>query len=642
MNYIFYVWCTAIVLIVNQNPKTNILVILLSIGYLTFKTKRWTLYWLVILIVFNTMLIQVTPSKPKHKIMEVIDVKEDYVVGQSDKQKVYVYNVSNVNYHDIIEIDGTYEPITSIKNLHTFSFERYANQEGAYYQMYAYDFTVLAKSESIRATVYNFFAKLQNPVKPYFMKVFYNQKTDMMDMTFLSGFHIYLLAKIIGKRTKLDRWLIVFVVSVLGLIAFPLRFYLLSLGIRAFIHLLFPAMHHRHKTHLWAFALLWYNPNYLYHLGYVISVSLATISLFNVQKRSRFIVTLLVLIPIHLYFFHEANIFSILFFTWIQLANTVMFVFAILALMIPPISGILTLVLQFQQSLSSFKIEWLTIYGLPSVIWLIVWGYLTLCIISFQKRKHGIGIVLLLLMQYHIQYLHPVGEVMFMDVGQGDTIFIQEPFFGKTMLIDVAGHLKKDLVEDVIYPVLKAKGVRKLDVVAISHDDYDHSGGLKKLQERMLIHQVVREGNIKLKELEFINLNENSTSKDENERSMVLFANIYGFNYLFTGDAGHPVEEQIMQTHNKLKIDILKVSHHGSNSGTSAAFLATVRPRVSIISSGHNNIYGHPHDEVIENLQKQRTHSLNTQEHGSLHFYFIKNVQLFRTATQEFGIITKE
>ncbi|MDH6366778.1 MULTISPECIES: MBL fold metallo-hydrolase [unclassified Breznakia] len=642
MQYIGYIWISAILLIINREPKTNLLIIILSIGYLTYKTRRFMLFWFVVLCAFNTLLIKEVPEIPAHTIIEVIDVKEGYVVGRSDKQKVYIYNIDNVSFHDVIHFEGSYEKIHSYQNLHTFSFMQYANQEGAYYQAYANDFTVLAKSNSLKANMYTWISRQDSPAKVYFLNTLYNQKQEMMEMTFLSGFHIYLLVSLLTKHTKFHKWPTILVYSSVALVLFPLRFYMLSLCVRAAIECLFPKLEKAYKIHAWAFMLLCYDPNYLYHLGYVISISLATISIFNVEKRSRLCLTCLVLIPIHLYFFHEVNIFAILWFSWIQYLNTLMFIVSLIGLVIPQIFVFVDYILQIQVFLTSLKIEQLTIYGFPHVLWLITWIYLVLCMISYRKKKYVIYLAILLIIQHQIQFILPYGEVMFIDVGQGDTILIREPFYGKTMLIDVAGHIKRDIANEVIYPVLKSKGIRKIDVVAISHDDYDHSGGLDTLKKLIPIDTVVRSGNIQLDQLHFTNLNEQPTSLDENEKSMVLFAHIYGFNYLFTGDAGLEVEDKIIQRYRQLDIDILKVSHHGSNSGTGSNFLSVIQPHLAIISSGYNNTYNHPHDEVIENLKKQRSHIFNTQTHGSIHFYFIKNFQLVGTATQEFGIITKE
>ena len=69
--------------------------------------------------------------------------------------------------------------------------------------------------------------------------------------------------------------------------------------------------------------------------------------------------------------------------------------------------------------------------------------------------------------------------------------------------------------------------------------------------------------------------------------------------YLFTGDISNAVERQLINDYPELKIDVLKVSHHGSNTGTSAAFLNAIKPKIALISCGKDNYYGHPHDDVI-------------------------------------------
>lgn len=82
------------------------------------------------------------------------------------------------------------------------------------------------------------------------------------------------------------------------------------------------------------------------------------------------------------------------------------------------------------------------------------------------------------------------------------------------------------------------------------------------------------------------------------------------------GDAEKEREKYIINTYNLKKVDILKVGHHGSNTSTSSKFIQKVRPQISLISAGKNNLYGHPHKQTLEKLKNSKI--LITQKDGSV------------------------
>ena len=69
------------------------------------------------------------------------------------------------------------------------------------------------------------------------------------------------------------------------------------------------------------------------------------------------------------------------------------------------------------------------------------------------------------------------------------------------------------------------------------------------------------------------------------------------------GDASKESEKYLLNTYNLPKMDILKVGHHGSNTSSSKNFIQKVSPKISLISAGKNNIYGHPHQETLKKLK---------------------------------------
>ncbi|MGE8003694.1 MBL fold metallo-hydrolase [Lysinibacillus sp. NPDC093216] len=232
-------------------------------------------------------------------------------------------------------------------------------------------------------------------------------------------------------------------------------------------------------------------------------------------------------------------------------------------------------------------------------------------------------------------------RVHFIDVGQGDSIFIESPI-GKTMLVD--GGVKGAGQKVVSY--LKELGVNKLDIVVATHPDADHIGGLIPVLNSIDIGQFYDSGKVHTSQtfeemltlidtknipynvpktgdsiafdddinVKVLNANENAT--DNNDASIVLKLAYGNVSFLLTADAGVALEKEMMQ--DDVKATILKAGHHGSNTSSSAEFIQKVHPEVTILSYGEGNKYGHPHAEVVERLQAIGSEIYSTAEAGTV------------------------
>lgn len=245
-------------------------------------------------------------------------------------------------------------------------------------------------------------------------------------------------------------------------------------------------------------------------------------------------------------------------------------------------------------------------------------------------------------------------EITFMDVGQGDGIYISTGD-GVTCFIDGGSSSVKEVGEYRILPFLKSKGVAAIDYWFVTHADTDHiSGVLEALESgfcirHLLLAEAAPEDENYLRlllaakenqtEVLFMKAGDKICTKqsvftclypksmeiaDKNEASLVLelevFANTEGssFRALFTGDISSEVEKVLLEQEQLWDIDVYKAAHHGSKYSNSADFLNVLSPEIAVISCSENNLYGHPATIAIENMQNAGADVYVTKDVGQI------------------------
>ncbi len=276
----------------------------------------------------------------------------------------------------------------------------------------------------------------------------------------------------------------------------------------------------------------------------------------------------------------------------------------------------------------------------------------------FSIRKMIIKLLLVFTCFFLILYPRkPESEIIFLDVGQGDGIFVASQD-GTTCFIDGGSSDVNEVGDYRILPFLKAHGVKAIDYWFVSHADTDHMSGLLEVMEMgYKIHHLVisdkmpedenREKLIFLAERQEISIIQMkageciqsrvlaggiqitcfypwSDAMDRNEQSMVLLVEFFDENTtsiykaFFSGDISSEAEIELIRKGILEDVDLYKAAHHGSKYSNSKAFLDVIQPEICVISCGKDNSYGHPHEEVIERLEDLGIELVYTMERGQV------------------------
>ena len=289
-------------------------------------------------------------------------------------------------------------------------------------------------------------------------------------------------------------------------------------------------------------------------------------------------------------------------------------------------------------------------------------------IIKKNKLKIFIILLLVLILLFVFSKIPKSLKIYFIDVGQGDSCLMITPT-NKKILIDSGGSESYDIGKNTLFPYLLDRGITKLDYILISHFDTDHCRGFEYVLENMKVENIiiskqeevtgnfkkiyeiarkkkikiviVESGNIleidKYSKLEIFSPNNEEIAEDINDNSIVAKFTSYNFSVLFTGDASQSIEEKLIKNNKiNLKSTVLKVSHHGSKTGTSEEFLRKVKPKIALIGVGKNNRFGHPTQEVIERLKNCNARIYRTDEMGEINIVVNKKGRMkIKTITSD-------
>ncbi len=278
-----------------------------------------------------------------------------------------------------------------------------------------------------------------------------------------------------------------------------------------------------------------------------------------------------------------------------------------------------------------------------------------LSIFMYQSRKKiSILFAILVLFITVKGSIFPKEEVVFLDIGNGDSTIIRTE--GYSILIDGGGiPFRKGNNQGlrVLLPYLKSAGIASIDSVIITHSDFDHIYGIIEILGMLPVRQIIVSDYYKERDdflfnelrkkaknygvnivyiknedeivcgqskLKFYTPYDKSSKVSNNQSSLMTIFKTNDKKFLFLGDCEKEEEKFLVNNYKDeiTDIDVLKVAHHGSATSSSSEFLEVAKPKLSILTVGEKNRFGHPKKEVVERLEEYGLLVLETYETGQI------------------------
>lgn len=681
-NYIF-IFISCILGILFYYSK-SILILFFFLLFLLFVLKKinykFSIVLILIFIFFNFYKLNKIPNISNDYCKEnyiVNEIKQKYLIIKNNNIFYLLYEDDCFNYqvNDEIYVEGKITKIQNDLAIDVFEFKDYLNNKRVFFQIDATKVEIIKHNESISHKIINQLTfKLQGESYKMSKMLLFNDRfanielyenlkeINAIHLFVVSGFHILFFFKLIClifKKFKVFK-------IILGLLICTFYVFLLDFSLssfRALISLVLSIFFKERfnsldRVSISGILFLVIEPlnvfNYSFILTFVMCISILFSN--NILKKSKTIIRVLgqsaicflTIIPIQLLLNYKINFISL--FTNIILSYIVMiiFVLCLVGIALSFINGNI-----FSNVFQAFNhlIEDLSLLPTSLVLgslksYMVIFYYLLLLLFLYQLEHKNFKriicsfsfILMFFVMLYNRNHFIFYQRVTFLNVYQGDCCVIQDSFNGKVMLIDTGGLRNYDIAKNNIIPYLHFHGIRKIDLVVITHDDYDHNGALTMLNKYIVIDKIIEDSSIKqinFGKIEFTNLNKYWNEKtNQNDQSIVLYANICSLNFLFTGDISQNIEKNIIADLPDLKVDVLKVAHHGSKFSSSEDFIKIISPTYAIISVGENNHYGHPNQEVMNTLLKNNVIIYQTSQDGTIRFigkifdkYFIQSAK---------------
>lgn len=588
----------------------------------------------------------------------VVETKNNYFIFKNDRGKYVCYDDYDFCLYAKIDIEGEYKSLETNKSSSRTTFNDYLTSQGIYQEMKIHKYEIINNGDTFKEQISSYLTDnlsedSANMIgllllgKKSGLEDFYDTLIDLsaVQLFVISGFHLNILTSIFDLIFKKKEK--VLLITPFFLLPY---LYLLNFSIpvmRAFFFLLIV----RYSKHFnmaitrvdaiffLAIAFLFFDYHLIYNLSYQLTFLVTVVlELLNTIDNKNFffryiirpIIIQISVMPILMNINYQIAPLSFLTNILLSFPITILYLFSWLTAIFkfldfiygPFVNGMMVII----DSLSNISPIIITGTSYFPFVFLLYSGLIIYIFASNIKNKKlkYIGLSFLFVGTFLNVYNHFIiakDSVTFLDVGQGDATLITANHNQTTILIDTGGSIYYDVAKTKLIPYFKSQGIGEIDLIIITHLDYDHYGALESLTASFQVREVTygyEEAYIKSGDIEIYNLNRyydaNST---DNESSAVLYFKHCGYDFLVMGDAPKEIEEKIVIDYPNLYVDVLRIAHHGSKTSSSLSFLETIDPKVAIISVGKNN-YGHPSKEVLDNLSKMDVIYFRTDRDGNI------------------------
>lgn len=571
----------------------------------------------------------------------VIEKKDNYFIFASLGKRYYLqYKDNEFEIFDILYIKGYVSPIFDTTLESEFNFAKYLSNKGVTVQIKVISLEIKLQSLLRPSKFKNSFLTKFDEESQVIIKgmIFSHYDSSLMEklsklnlypLYSTSNYHFYMafsLFLIVGRNFSYKKkyaYVLALILASPLMIFSNYKISIIKAIIISFIYNVLDIKEEKIKINaLFFLILLCQNMNYIFTIEclyifiapFVINITLNSVK--TIEKKYQKITNFLLIQSIYAIF----NIFSqgyynFLFlpeFLFLSIVSQIIYFLIVISLYIYPLINIINFFSKNLLILIDFlyKLNSIIYFNKNDLILLVLALSLiiiTAYFIEINLRKQAactyltlgliIGVFSLPIDAYSSNY------VSFINVGQGDCILIHNRKVN--VLIDTGGSLYKDIGKDVIFPYLKHHHINYLNMIFISHNDYDHNGGLSSLKTLIRIDDIIIGSQFYYREvgnLKFYNLNQYRVGSEENDHSSVIYLEFINKKFLFMGDAPIEIENKIIDDYPDLHADILKIGHHGSNTSSSLKFLKNISPDEAIISVGVNNKYNHPNVDIIARL----------------------------------------
>ena len=574
----------------------------------------------------------------------VASIEDNHAIIATARTRVLVY-FDEADFDNDDQVGLTLAPMsdTSYKNPWGFNYPEYLKTQGISQVAWMTGSTLIKSNYGVKDFLASRFPG-NNQVDSYSKMFIMGVKDEDIDsagmvelsiihLFALSGMHLDYLKELLKKvfgffvgRTYLD----IISYAIIGIYLLNIPFNIAFT--RAFGMGLFWWLFNKSCSKLDCFALvglvfLLKNPYMIFSLSFIFSFAIYLILLLLGSQKFSDIIIYLGALPLMVAVNYRINLVGMIlalvigpFVKWFYLAIVVNAMLAnslavVIDVFISTFENILALSWRFSLFLN---------FGHPSPVFLGIYYFYYFIMVARISGNLPITKDLIRLLGFGVAYslflqFNPIGQVVMIDVGQGDCFLVRQPFNQGNILIDTGGNVSFDIAKNVTVPYLRALGVFELDYVILSHDDFDHSGAYESLKQLMPIKKTITQaqGEIVVGQVH-LDLLELPEYDNKNDNSVVVHTKINDLYYLFLGDVSKTVEQDIVNNYPDLPVDVLKVSHHGSNTATSEILLQTFKPKIALVSVGAGNPYRHPNQEVISLLESYGVTIFRTDQDGSL------------------------